>query len=142
MKDLFFSSCQSSVYSAYTNLGYHSFFFLGGTTGGALQQNRKHSITTCFANWEQVNPPDLGLLGLTVEEDFGGTTDATAVIVHEELSYADPAFCLAYLAHSLLFVNNLAVNWNDDQKKRFLPAASSGVHERTGVWYRCVGNEN
>ena len=74
------------------------------------------------------DPSGLGLLGLTVEEDFGGTgMDATAVtIVHEELSYADPAFCLAYLAHSLLFVNNLAVNGNDDQKKRFLPAASSG----------------
>jgi isovaleryl-CoA dehydrogenase len=34
--------------------------------------------------------------------------DAVAsAIVHEELSASDPAFCLAYLAHSLLFVNNL-----------------------------------
>ena len=34
--------------------------------------------------------------------------DATAAcIVHEELSQADPGFCLAYLAHSMLFVNNL-----------------------------------
>lgn len=34
--------------------------------------------------------------------------DAVAVaIAHEELAAADPAFCLSYLAHSLLFVNNL-----------------------------------
>lgn len=71
----------------------------------------------------------LGLLGLTVEEEFGGTgMDATAVaLVHEELSYADPAFCLSYLAHSLLFVNNLSINGSVEQKERFLPAACSGA---------------
>ena len=55
---------------------------------------------------------DLGLLGITVEEEYGGSgMDATAaVIVHEELSASDPAFCLSYLAHSMLFVNNLARN--------------------------------
>jgi hypothetical protein len=44
----------------------------------------------------------IGILGLTVPEGYGGThMDATAVaLVHEELSYADPAFCLLYLAHS------------------------------------------
>lgn len=53
---------------------------------------------------------DLGLLGLTVDPQYGGSgMDAAAVAVaHEELSAADPAFCLAYLAHALLFVNNLA----------------------------------
>lgn len=65
---------------------------------------------------EQFNLPlfrqlgDLGLLGLTVPPEYGGSgMDAAAVaIAHEELSAADPAFCLAYLAHALLFVNNLA----------------------------------
>jgi hypothetical protein len=65
---------------------------------------------------EQFNLPlfrqlgDLGLLGLTVDPEYGGSgMDAAAVAVaHEELSAADPAFCLSYLAHSLLFVNNLA----------------------------------
>ena len=53
--------------------------------------------------------------------------DATAaVIVHEELSYADPGFALAYLAHSMLCVNNLAFNCNEDQKQRFLPKLCSG----------------
>jgi isovaleryl-CoA dehydrogenase len=71
---------------------------------------------------------DLGVLGLTVDETYGGTNlDATAVaIAHEELSYSDPAFCLSYLAHSLLFVNNVSVNANDDQKEKYLPAACSG----------------
>jgi isovaleryl-CoA dehydrogenase len=71
---------------------------------------------------------DLGLLGLTVPEVYGGTgMDAVAaVIAHEELSASDPGFALAYLAHSMLFVNNLAVNGNDEQKKKYLPGVSSG----------------
>ena len=71
---------------------------------------------------------ELGLLGLTVDEAYGGSgMDAAATcVVHEELSYSDPAFCLAYLAHSLLFVNNLAVNGSEEQKKRILPAVCSG----------------
>jgi isovaleryl-CoA dehydrogenase len=58
------------------------------------------------------------MLGLTVPEEYGGAgfINATAVaIVHEELSYRDPAFCLSYLAHSVLFCNNLAVNGSRDQ---------------------------
>lgn len=70
----------------------------------------------------------MGILGLTVPEEYTGTNfDASAVaLVHEELSYSDPAFCLSYLAHSLLFVNNLAVNGNEEQKNRILPAAVQG----------------
>ena len=72
---------------------------------------------------------ELGLLGLTAPEEFGGAgMDATAaVIVHEELSASDPGFALAYLAHSMLFVNNLAVNGSDEQKARFLPGVCSGL---------------
>lgn len=71
---------------------------------------------------------DMGLLGVTVGEDYGGSgMDPTAaVIIHEELSAADPAFCLSYLAHSMLFTNNLHVNGSEEQKHRFLPAACSG----------------
>jgi isovaleryl-CoA dehydrogenase len=53
-----------------------------------------------------------------------------ACIVHEELSAADPAFCLSYLAHSMLFVNNLEFNGNEEQRAKFLPDACSG--ERIG----------
>lgn len=72
---------------------------------------------------------DLGLLGLTVPEEFGGSgLDAAAVcLVHEELSASDPGFCLAYLAHALLCVNNLAVNGSVEQKKKYLPGLSSGA---------------
>jgi isovaleryl-CoA dehydrogenase len=71
---------------------------------------------------------ELGLLGVTVDPEYGGSgMDATAaVIVHEELSAQDPGFCLAYLAHSMLFVNNLAHNGTDEQKRRFLPGACDG----------------
>jgi len=71
---------------------------------------------------------DLGLLGLTVAEADGGAgLDAVAsVIVHEALSSSDPGFCLAYLAHALLFVNNFARNATDEQKERVLPKALSG----------------
>lgn len=71
---------------------------------------------------------DLGLLGVTAPEAFGGSgMDATAaVIVHEELSASDPGLALAYLAHAMLCVNNFAVNGSDDQRKKWLPKLCSG----------------
>ncbi len=88
-----------------------------------------------FNREEKFNRPlfekcgELGLLGVTVPEEYGGSgMDATAaVIVHEELAAADSAFCLAYLAHSMLFVNNVAQNGSHAQKERFLPDACSGA---------------
>lgn len=44
------------------------------------------------------------------------------MIINEELSTSDPGFCLAYLAHSVLYVNNVFINANEEQRKRFLPA--------------------
>lgn len=72
---------------------------------------------------------DLGLLGVTTSVEYGGSgMDATAAnIVHEELSQADPAFCLSYLAHSMLFVNNLNQNGTHEQKLKFLPDTCSGA---------------
>jgi isovaleryl-CoA dehydrogenase len=88
-----------------------------------------------FDRKEQFNLPlfrklgDLGLLGITVPENYGGSSmDAiAAVIVHEELSASDPGFCLAYLAHSMLLVNNFAVNASEEQKKKFLPGMCNGT---------------
>lgn len=87
-----------------------------------------------FDRQEKFNLPlfrklgELGLLGITVPETYGGGgLDALAsVIVHEELSASDPGFCLAYLAHSMLIVNNFAVNASDEQKKKILPKLCSG----------------
>jgi isovaleryl-CoA dehydrogenase len=71
---------------------------------------------------------ELGVLGITVSEDDGGAgMDTTAaVIVHEELSKFDPGFCLAYLAHSMLFVNNFYHCSNAEQRARYLAKTIKG----------------
>jgi isovaleryl-CoA dehydrogenase len=76
----------------------------------------------------------LGLLGITAPVKYGGVQmDAlSAVIVHEELSFSDPGMCLAYLAHAMLCVNNLAINASDEQKKIYLPKLCSGE------WIGCM----
>ena len=71
---------------------------------------------------------ELGLLGISADAAHGGAgMDAAAVVIaHEELAAVDPALCLSYLAHSLLFVNNLSVNGSAAQKAAFLPRACAG----------------
>lgn len=71
---------------------------------------------------------ELGLLGITAPEQFGGSgMDAVAaVIAHEEISASDPGLALAYLAHAMLCVNNFAVNANDDLKAKVLPKLCNG----------------
>lgn len=69
-----------------------------------------------------------GFLGVTVPVENGGAGMGAveAVIVHEELSTSDPGFCLAFLAHAMLCVNNLAVNGSEEQKQKYLPKLCSG----------------
>ncbi len=71
---------------------------------------------------------DLGLLGISVPAKYGGSElDAVAAaLVHEEIAASDPGFCLAYLAHAMLCVNNLSVNGSEEQKLRLLPNLCSG----------------
>lgn len=70
----------------------------------------------------------MGLLGITVPEEFGGSgMDAvSAVIAHEEMASSDPGLTLAYLAHSMLCVNNIAQNADLNQKQNYLPKLCSG----------------
>ena len=77
--------------------------------------------------FRQLGP--MGLHGLLVnEKEFGGSgMDFSAmVLVHEELSRADPAFCLAYLAHSVLCIYNIYRNGSEEHKRCFLPQLCRG----------------
>lgn len=71
---------------------------------------------------------ELGLLGVTLPEPYGGAgLDATAAVqLFEALSTSDPGFALSVLAHTVLFAHNIAANGNDEQKSRVLPLAASG----------------
>jgi isovaleryl-CoA dehydrogenase len=71
---------------------------------------------------------ELGLLGVTVPVEDGGAgmDSVAAVIVHHELSKSDPGFCLAYLAHSMLFVNNFYHCSNAEQRAKYLPKVLTG----------------
>jgi isovaleryl-CoA dehydrogenase len=73
---------------------------------------------------------DLGLLGLTVEEELGGTGLGylAHIVVMEEISRASASVALSYGAHSNLCVNQIRRNGNDEQRKRFLPKLISGEH--------------
>ncbi len=68
------------------------------------------------------------LFGITVPADFGGHgLDAVAaVIVHEELSRFDPAFTLSYLAHEVLFVNNVFHSSGNALRNKYIPPALDG----------------
>jgi len=73
---------------------------------------------------------DLGLLGITVEEEFGGTNIGylAHVIAMEEVSRASAAVGLSYGAHSNLCVNQIRRNGNAAQKRKYLPKLVSGEH--------------
>ena len=72
----------------------------------------------------------LGLLGITVEEEWGGS--GLGYLAHcvamEEISRASGAIGLSYGAHSNLCVNQIRRNGNPEQKKRYLPKLISGAH--------------
>jgi isovaleryl-CoA dehydrogenase len=72
----------------------------------------------------------LGLLGLTVEEAYGGTGLGylAHVIAMEEISRASASVGLSYGAHSNLCVNQIRRNGTEVQKQKYLPKLISGVH--------------
>ena len=71
---------------------------------------------------------EMGLLGVTVPEEFGGSgmSYLAHVVAMEEISRASASVGLSYGAHSNLCVNNLFINGNDEQRRRFLPKLCSG----------------
>jgi len=72
----------------------------------------------------------LGLLGITVSEEYGGAgmSYLEHVIVMEEISRASASVALSYGAHSNLCVNQIFRNGNAEQKARYLPKLVSGEH--------------
>ncbi len=78
--------------------------------------------------WKKLG--DLGLLGITVSEEYGGSgLGYTAhLIAMEEISRASGSVGLSYGAHSNLCVNNLFHNCSKSQKQRYLPKLCSGEH--------------
>jgi isovaleryl-CoA dehydrogenase len=71
---------------------------------------------------------DLGLLGITVEEEYGGSGLGylAHVVAMEEISRASAAVGLSYGAHSNLCVNQIRRNGSEAQKRRYLPKLISG----------------
>ncbi|MGH8759792.1 MAG: isovaleryl-CoA dehydrogenase, partial [Burkholderiales bacterium] len=72
----------------------------------------------------------LGLLGVTVEEEYGGTNMGylAHVVAMEEISRASGSVGLSYGAHSNLAVNQIRRNGNEAQKRKYLPKLISGEH--------------
>ncbi|MCO4824936.1 MAG: acyl-CoA dehydrogenase family protein [Amylibacter sp.] len=78
--------------------------------------------------WKEMG--DLGLLGVTVAEEFGGANMGylAHTIVVEEIARASASVSLSYGAHSNLCVNQIALNGTEEQKQKYLPKLISGDH--------------
>ena len=78
--------------------------------------------------WREMG--ELGLLGVTVPEEFGGAGMGylAHTIVVEELARASASVSLSYGAHSNLCVNQIKLNGSDAQKRKYLPGLISGEH--------------
>ncbi|MFL5162223.1 MAG: isovaleryl-CoA dehydrogenase, partial [Microvirga sp.] len=78
--------------------------------------------------WPQLG--ELGVHGITVEEEYGGAGLGYLehVIAMEEISRASASVGLSYGAHSNLCINQIRRNGNEDQKRRYLPKLISGEH--------------
>ena len=92
----------------------------------AEHQDRKGSLNVDLMR----RVGELGLHGVTIPEEYGGSgQDAVAAtIVHHELSKADPGFTLAYLAHAMLFVNNLFWAGSEHLRRKYIPKTLTGEH--------------
>jgi isovaleryl-CoA dehydrogenase len=78
--------------------------------------------------WKEMG--DLGLLGVTVPEEYGGAgmSYLAHVIAVEEIARASASVSLSYGAHSNLCVNQIKLNGNEEQKQKYLPRLISGEH--------------
>ncbi|MEL7177074.1 MAG: isovaleryl-CoA dehydrogenase [Pseudomonadota bacterium] len=78
--------------------------------------------------WREMG--DLGLLGITVDEEFGGAgmSYLAHTVAIEEIARASASVSLSYGAHSNLCVNQIKLNGTAEQKAKYLPGLISGAH--------------
>ena len=78
--------------------------------------------------WEEMGA--LGLLGITVEEAYGGAgmSYLAHTVAIEEIARASASVALSYGAHSNLCVNQIRLNGTSEQKQKYLPTLVSGAH--------------
>ena len=78
--------------------------------------------------WREMG--DLGLLGITVPEEFGGAgmSYLAHTVAVEEIARASASVSLSYGAHSNLCVNQIKLNGTEAQKQKYLPDLVSGAH--------------
>ena len=78
--------------------------------------------------WKEMG--ELGLLGITVNEEYGGVNMGylAHTVAVEEIARASASVSLSYGAHSNLCVNQIALNGTEEQKQRYLPRLISGEH--------------
>ncbi|SIQ06836.1 isovaleryl-CoA dehydrogenase [Paracoccus thiocyanatus] len=76
--------------------------------------------------WREMG--DLGLLGITVSEEYGGAGLGylAHVVATEEIARASASVSLSYGAHSNLCVNQIKLNGSDEQRRKYLPGLCSG----------------
>jgi isovaleryl-CoA dehydrogenase len=117
-------------------------FDLGETVGAlraAVSQFAKKEIAPRAAGIDRANEfpadlwrklGDLGVLGITVAEEYGGANLGylAHMVAMEEISRASAAVGLSYGAHSNLCLNQLHRNGSEAQKRRWLPKLVSGEH--------------
>jgi len=122
---------------------YQSMTFDFGETAGMIRDSvesfsqqtiaplaESSDINNVFPNelWPKFG--ELGLLGMTADEQYGGTGLGYLehVIAMEEISRASAGIGLSYGAHSNLCVNQLNKNGTDEQKSKYLPGLCAGTH--------------